>query len=128
MITIVLPPFFEATTICCICGDECPIKFSVAYCCGPTHDEIGSQSSEYADTDVGGAPACKRCHDRHYGLLPVPDLSQVAFVSGCPWCHGSLAPRDQLEFRFPRNPTPNEVSEVAEPTPNEVSEVAAAQK
>lgn len=100
-ITISLPRFFEPVHQCCICGKDCPPDYGVAYCCGPTHDEIGSMSSEYADTEVCGATACKLCHDQHYGLLPVPDLKSMLFVTGCPWCHGTLAPRyPQGEFKF----------------------------
>jgi hypothetical protein len=53
---------------CGICGEETPDKFAVAYCCGPTHDEIGNESSEYPGHEVGGMPSCKACHDLHYGI------------------------------------------------------------
>lgn len=53
---------------CCICGEIGNHRYIVAYCCGPTHDEIGSMSTEYKNTEVGGMPACKTCHDRHYGI------------------------------------------------------------
>ena len=59
---------WELTAECCICGEETRITHSVAYCCGPTHDEIGSMSKEYPGTEVGGMPACKKCHDRHYDV------------------------------------------------------------
>lgn len=58
----------ELCAECCICGEETPPTHSVAYCCGPTHDEIGAESREYPGHIVGGMPACKSCHDRHYGL------------------------------------------------------------
>lgn len=51
---------------CCICGNETPPTHSVGYCCRPTRDEIGSDSSEYPGTEVGGMPACKACHDAFY--------------------------------------------------------------
>jgi hypothetical protein len=54
---------------CCICGDIGPHKHAVAYCCGPTHDEIGAMSSQYRGHEVGGMPACKVCHDRHYAIV-----------------------------------------------------------
>ncbi len=63
MITIRL---WEPTATCCICDRETPMTHSVAYCCEPTHDEIGAESSVYRGLIVGGAPACKECHDRHY--------------------------------------------------------------
>jgi hypothetical protein len=64
MVTVIR--LWEPLAQCCICGAETPLTHSVAYCCGPTHDEIGSMSSEYRDTEVSGMPACKDCHDRHY--------------------------------------------------------------
>ena len=54
-------------TECCICGCETDLRYCVAYCCEPTHDEIGEESSMYPGTIVGGMPACKKCHDEHYG-------------------------------------------------------------
>jgi hypothetical protein len=54
---------WEPTTECCICGRETRVTHSVGYCCGPTRDEIGSDSTEYPGTEVGGMPACKSCHD-----------------------------------------------------------------
>jgi hypothetical protein len=53
---------------CCICFRECRLEYAVAYCCEPTHDEIGSQSTVYPGLEVGGMPACKKCHDEHYSL------------------------------------------------------------
>jgi len=55
-------------TDCCICGCETPPTHSVGYCCGPTRDEIGSESSEYPGHEVGGMPACQPCHDKFYNL------------------------------------------------------------
>lgn len=53
---------------CPLCGVVDRIDHAVAYCCGPTHDEIGSESSEYAGCTVGGMCCCKSCHDKHYGV------------------------------------------------------------
>ena len=53
---------------CCLCGEECILDYCVGYCCGPTHDEIGSMSTEYIGLEVGGMCACKGCHDKFYGL------------------------------------------------------------
>lgn len=54
------------------CG-ECPmceqyrlLDHAVAWCCEPTHDEIGSMSTVYIGYEVGGMSVCKECHDRHY--------------------------------------------------------------
>jgi hypothetical protein len=59
---------WEPTADCCMCGCETPLTHSVAYCCEPTHDEIGSESKTYPGTPVGGMPACQPCHDLHYGI------------------------------------------------------------
>jgi hypothetical protein len=59
---------WEPTADCCICGEETLLTHAVAYCCEPTHDEIGSESKTYPGHIVGGMPACKRCHDLHYGV------------------------------------------------------------
>ena len=58
---------------CPMCDQMQILDHAVAYYCGPTHDEIGSISTEYTSCDgkpaiVGGMPVCKRCHDRHYGV------------------------------------------------------------
>lgn len=58
---------------CLLCGEMKLLKHAVAYYCGPTHDEIGSISTEYRSTDgqpaiVGGMRCCKECHDRHYAV------------------------------------------------------------
>lgn len=60
---------------CNMCGEERQLNHVVAWYCGPTHDEIGSVSTEYRSTDgepaiVGGMCVCKECHDRHYGIQP----------------------------------------------------------
>lgn len=55
-------------TNCCICDEETFLTHSVAFCCEPTHDEIGSESTTYPGHIVGGMPACPSCHDRHYGI------------------------------------------------------------
>ena len=51
---------------CPMCGQDRRLDYSVAWCCGPTHDEIGSMSTEYRDTEVGGMLVCKSCHDTFY--------------------------------------------------------------
>lgn len=60
---------------CALCGEMKILNHAVAYYCGPTHDEIGSLSTEYRSTPespaiVGGMPCCKACHDRHYSNSP----------------------------------------------------------
>lgn len=59
---------WEPTTICCICERETRLTHAVGYCCGPTHDEIGSESTEYRGLIVGGMPVCQPCHDDFYGI------------------------------------------------------------
>jgi hypothetical protein len=59
---------------CNMCGQERVLDHAVAWYCGPTHDEIGSISTECRSTDgqpaiVGGMSVCKECHDRHYYLV-----------------------------------------------------------
>ena len=69
MITYYLPKFWPVVAICCICGEEHELSHSVGYYCGPTHDEIGSITTEYTDGGVvGGMPACKPCHDKFYNM------------------------------------------------------------
>ena len=58
---------------CNMCREWRILDHAVAWYCGPTHDEIGSVSTEYHGTPhdpaiVGGMCVCKECHDRHYGL------------------------------------------------------------
>jgi hypothetical protein len=60
---------------CVLCGEMKLLNHAVAYYCGPTHDEIGSVSTEYRGTPehpaiVGGMSCCKECHDRHYSISP----------------------------------------------------------
>lgn len=59
---------WEPTAECCLCGEETPPTHSVGYCCGPTHDEIGTQSTQYPGHEVCGMTACKPCHDKFYGI------------------------------------------------------------
>jgi len=63
---------------CAMCGEERRLNYCVAWYCGPTHDEIGSISTEYVSgTDepaiVGGMCVCKDCHDQHYSTEFVHD-------------------------------------------------------
>lgn len=56
---------------CHMCEKYRRLDHSVAWYCGPTHDEIGSISTEYVGdcgepAIVGGMCVCKECHDRHY--------------------------------------------------------------
>lgn len=56
---------------CNMCGKLRRLDHAVAWYCGPTHDEIGSVSTEYVGDGgkpaiVGGMCVCKGCHDRHY--------------------------------------------------------------
>lgn len=52
---------------CAMCGVYRRLDHSVAWYCGPTHDEIGSVTTEYIDGGiVGGMRVCKRCHDEHH--------------------------------------------------------------
>jgi hypothetical protein len=58
---------------CCMCEEMKRLDHAVAWYCGPTHDEIGSVSTEYRGCDgkpaiVGGMRCCKECHDKHYAL------------------------------------------------------------
>lgn len=53
---------------CSMCRKVRRLDHAVAWYCGPTHDEIGSVTTEYTDGGiVGGMCVCKGCHDRHYG-------------------------------------------------------------
>lgn len=56
----------ETEVECCICGEDTPPTHAVGYCCGPTRDEIGTESTEYPGHEVGGMPACQKCHDEFY--------------------------------------------------------------
>lgn len=52
---------------CAMCGQERALDHSVGWYCGPTHDEIGSVTTEYTDGGiVGGMRVCKECHDGFY--------------------------------------------------------------
>lgn len=56
---------------CAMCGRYRRLDHAVAWYCGPTHDEIGSVSTEYRSCDgrppiVGGMCVCRNCHERHY--------------------------------------------------------------
>ena len=53
---------------CAMCDQERRLTHAVAWCCGPTHDEIGDESSEYPGCEVGGMCVCKPCHDKHYNM------------------------------------------------------------
>lgn len=58
---------------CLLCGEMKRLNYAVAYYCGPTHDDIGSVSTEYVSGDgspaiVGGMQCCKECHDQHYNI------------------------------------------------------------
>lgn len=54
---------------CCMCGHHRRLDHSVGYYCGPTHDEIGSVTTEFTDGGiVGGMCVCKMCHDAFYGV------------------------------------------------------------
>lgn len=58
---------------CQLCGETKVIDHAVAFYCEPTHDPIGSVSTQYTSSDgspaiVGGMSCCKDCHDRHYGV------------------------------------------------------------
>jgi hypothetical protein len=60
---------------CSLCGEMKLLDHAVAYYCSPTHDEIGSISTEYTSSDglpaiVGGMQCCQECHDRHYAVAP----------------------------------------------------------
>jgi hypothetical protein len=51
---------------CPMCETEQRLDHAVGWCCGPTHDDIGTMSTEYRDTEVGGMCVCKSCHDQFY--------------------------------------------------------------
>jgi hypothetical protein len=57
---------WEPESECCICGKAGNHRHAIGYCCGPTHDDIGSMSTKYRGIEVGGMPACKECHDEFY--------------------------------------------------------------
>ncbi len=52
---------------CLMCDGYRRLDHAVAWYCGPTHDAIGSVTTEYTDGGiVGGMCVCKSCHDQHY--------------------------------------------------------------
>lgn len=52
---------------CPMCEQEKRLDHAVGYYCEPTHDPIGSVTTEYADGGiVGGRCICKECHDNFY--------------------------------------------------------------
>lgn len=58
---------------CPMCDRLRKMTHAVGWYCGPTHDEIGSVSTEYRSCDgtpaiVGGMPVCKECHDGFYAV------------------------------------------------------------
>lgn len=54
---------------CSMCHTDQHLTHAVAWYCGPTHDEIGSVTTEYNDGgEVGGMCVCKACHDQHYSI------------------------------------------------------------
>lgn len=54
---------------CTMCRNYRRLDHAVAWYCGPTHDEIGSVTTEYTDGGiVGGMCVCKQCHDDHYAI------------------------------------------------------------
>lgn len=54
---------------CPMCEKGKRLDHAVAWYCGPTHDEIGSVSTEYSGGGiVGGMSVCKDCHDKHYRM------------------------------------------------------------
>lgn len=54
---------------CPMCDQERRLDHAVAWYCGPTHDEIGSVTTEYTDGGiVGGMGVCRACHDKHYSI------------------------------------------------------------
>lgn len=54
---------------CPMCGDWRILNHAVGWYCGPTHDAIGSTSTEYKPSEgeteaiVGGMGVCRQCHD-----------------------------------------------------------------
>jgi hypothetical protein len=73
MSTITVIQLWTKTADCCLCGEETEDRFLVGYYCGPTHDEIGSITTEYSDGGiVGGMCACKPCHDDFYAAKEKP--------------------------------------------------------
>lgn len=82
---------------CCLCEDEKRLTNAIGYYCGPTHDEIGTESTEYpgAGNIVGGMRVCQPCHDAFYGIS-APDRR------GEPWVMADQ-PKDGGQA-FPTHP------------------------
>lgn len=62
---------------CALCGEVKQCRHCVPFYCEPTHDPIGSVSTQYVNADgspaiVGGMVCCKECHDQHYSISPPP--------------------------------------------------------
>lgn len=52
---------------CPMCNQAQRLDHAVGWYCGPTHDEIGSITTEYMDGgEVCGMSVCKGCHDAFY--------------------------------------------------------------
>lgn len=59
---------------CALCEQWKRIDHCIPFYCEPTHDEIGSISTQYTSSNgspaiVGGMPCCKECHDEHYRTI-----------------------------------------------------------
>ena len=64
---------------CHMCGEDRRLDHAVAWYCGPTHDEIGSVTTEYTDGGtVGGMCVCKTCHDGWYGIKAPSGIEALA--------------------------------------------------
>lgn len=56
---------------CVMCEQDKRLDHAVGYYCEPTHDPIGSVTTEYSDGGiVGGMCVCKQCHDSFYYPKP----------------------------------------------------------
>lgn len=69
---------------CSLCHMEQRLDHAVGWYCGPTHDEIGSISTEYRGSDgepaiVGGMCVCQDCHDTFYGIPLQPHPYEVFY-------------------------------------------------
>lgn len=61
---------------CALCDTVGDHRYAIGWCCGPTKDEIGSESSEYPGHIVGGMTVCKPCHDSFYAPPSSADSSK----------------------------------------------------
>lgn len=56
---------------CAVCDRDRKLDHVIAWNCGPTHDAIGSLSTELEDgvrpVVVGERKVCEECYDLHYG-------------------------------------------------------------